>query len=63
MDGGVKTPSQIAKDADLLQNNIYSTLHQLNEHELIECINPEVKRGKLYRLTGKGEEVVKNLDK
>ena len=36
-------------------------LSELKAHELVECINPEVRKGRLYRLTDKGEEVVKNL--
>ena len=61
LDGEVKMPSQIAKDADIIQNHISATLSQLKERELIECINPEVRKGRLYRLTDKGDDVVKNL--
>lgn len=57
----VKMPSQIAKDAGIIQNHISVTLRQLKEHGLIECINPEVRKGRLYRLTDDGEKVVKNL--
>ena len=31
-------------------------------NELIECINPEAKKGRLYRLTDKGDDIVKNLE-
>ena len=58
LDGKVKMPSEIAEDAKIYQNHISHTLRQLKEHELIECINPEVKRGRLYRLTEKGEKLV-----
>lgn len=58
----VKIPSEIARDSDIIQNHISATLRQLKEHELIECINPEVRKGRLYRHTDKGELVVKNLD-
>ena len=57
----VKMPSQIAKDSDIVQNHISATLRQLKEHELVECINPEVRKGRLYRLTDKGEKVTENL--
>ena len=62
LDDEVKIPSQIAKDSDILQNHISAVLKQLKEHELVECINPEVRKGRLYRLTDKGEDIVKNLD-
>ena len=61
LDDEVKIPSQIAKDSDILQNHISAVLKQLKEHELVECINPEVRKGRLYRLTDLGEEVVSEL--
>ena len=61
LDGDVKIPSQIAKDTDIMQNHMSATLKQLKEHELVECINPEVRKGRLYRLTEKGEKIVNNL--
>lgn len=61
LDGNVKIPSEIAYDTEIFQNHISATLRQLKEHELIECINPEVKKGRLYRLTYKGEKLVDNL--
>ena len=62
LDGETKIPSHIAKDSDIIQNHISVTLRQLREHELIECINPEVRKGRLYRLTPKGDELVKNIE-
>lgn len=61
LNGEVKIPSEIANDTEIFQNHISNTLRQLKEHELIECINPEVKKGRLYRLTDKGNELVKNI--
>ena len=62
LDGEVKIPSEIANDTEIFQNHISATLRQLKEHELIECINPEVRKGRLYRLTDKGNELVKNIN-
>ena len=61
LDGEVKMPSEITNDAEIFQNHISNTLRQLREHQLIECINPEVRKGRLYRLTDKGEEIVNKL--
>ena len=58
----VKMPSQIARDTGIVQNHISNSLRQLKEHELVECINPEVRKGRLYRLTDEGEEIIKFLD-
>ena len=57
----VKMPSQIARDTGIVQNHISNSLRQLKEHELVECINPEVRKGRLYRLTDEGEEIVDKI--
>ena len=62
LEGEVKIPSQIAKDSDIRVNHISKVLSELKAHELIECINPEVRKGRLYRHTDKGNQVVKNLE-
>lgn len=59
--GEIKMPSQIAKDSNIKRNNISATLKQLREHNLVECINPEVKKGRLYRLTNKGEKIIEKI--
>ena len=62
LDGDVKIPSIIAKDSGIKTNHISKVLSELKAHELVECINPEVRKGRLYRHTDKGEAVVKNLE-
>ena len=62
LEGEVKIPSQIAKDSDIRVNHISKVLSELKAHELIECINPEVRKGRLYRHTDKGEIISKNLE-
>ena len=57
-----KIPSQIARDSDIRQNHISNILRQLKEHELVECINPEFRKGRIYRLTDNGNEIVKKLE-
>ena len=58
----VKMPSEIARDSDIRQNHISKVLSELKAHELVECINPEVRKGRLYRHTDKGVDVVKNIE-
>ena len=58
----VKIPSKIAEDAEIRQNHISKVLSELKAHELVECLNPEVKKGRSYRHTEKGDQIVKNLD-
>lgn len=62
LDGEVLIPTQIARNLDIRTNHISKVLTDLKAHGLVECINPEVRKGKLYRLTDKGNEVVKNIN-
>ena len=62
LDGETKIPTQIARDSGIRTNHISKVLRELKEHELVECINPEARKGRLYRLTDKGDELVKNLE-
>ena len=57
----VKIPTNIAKDSGIRTNHISKVLSELKAHELVECVNPEAKKGRLYRLTDKGEKLVKNI--
>ena len=62
LDGEVLIPSQIARNSGIRTNHISKVLAELKAHELVKCINPEVRKGRLYRLTDKGDEIVKNLE-
>lgn len=61
LDGEVLISSQIAKNSGIRTKHISKVLSELKAHERVECINPEVRKGRLYRLTDKGEKVAKNL--
>ena len=62
LEGEVKIPTTIAKDSGIRTNHISKVLSELKAHELVECINPEARKGRLYRLTDKGEEITKNIN-
>ena len=48
---------EIALDDGIKQKFVSNTFLQLKKLGLIECVNPEAKHGKLYRLTEKGVEI------
>ena len=56
-----KIPSQIAKEIDYNPNSLSNLLTQLRKKGLIEIVNPEVRKGRIYRLTPLGEEISSNL--
>lgn len=52
-------PTKIAKDIGIRPNHISMTLNQLKNKQLIKCINEEARKGRIYKLTEKGEEIYK----
>jgi len=50
-------PKNIAEKNGIRQNHISKVLRELHEINLIECINPEAHKGRLYRITDEGHEV------
>jgi predicted transcriptional regulator len=59
----VKTPTQIAANAGIRTNHMSKVLKELKESGVAECINEEAKKGRLYRLTDVGNEVINILKK
>ena len=57
-----KMPKQIASDSGILPNHISNVLRQLKEKEIVECINPEVRKGRLYRLSDSGLNLLNDLE-
>lgn len=57
-----KMPKEIADDSGILPNHISNVLRQLKDKEIVECINPEVRKGRLYRLSEDGLDVLEKLE-
>ena len=58
----VKMPKEIAEDSGILQNHISNVLRQLKENDIVECLNPEIRKGRLYRLSETGLDILDRLD-
>ena len=56
-----KIPSKIAADIGIKQNHISKVLNQLKEMGLVQLINLEAKKGRIYELTDVGFEIAKEL--
>ncbi|HET7325603.1 MAG TPA: ArsR family transcriptional regulator [Halococcus sp.] len=56
-----QTPTQIANEINKHQSHVSKTLTELEEMELIECLNPGAKKGRLYGLTDYGEEIFRKM--
>lgn len=58
----VKIPTNIAKDSSIRTNHISKVLSELKSKEIVECINKEDRKGRLYRLTDTGKEVLESIN-
>ena len=57
----VKIPTNIAKDSGIRTNHISKVLSELKNKDIVECINEEARKGRLYRLNDTGKEVLDNI--
>lgn len=57
------TPTQLAVLAKVSISHISKALRDLRETNLVECINPKEKVGKVYKRTEDGEEIAEYLKK
>jgi len=56
-----KTPTQLSNELSLNLGYISNILIELIDRKLIECLTPNEKRYRLYRLTNRGKDVLKKL--
>jgi len=54
-------PKEIAERSNIKTNHVSKVLSELKSKELIELVNPEARKGRLYRLTDVGDEIVEHL--
>ena len=50
------TPREIADKVQLRLNHVSMTLSELKSGNLVECVNEESKRGRLYQITALGRK-------
>jgi len=60
---GPRTPKQIAMAVNLYLSHVSKTLNELQDHEIVKCLTPDLKRGRIYELTTEGKELAKYLRK
>lgn len=56
-----KTPAQLTKEIGTQDSSISRILKELEKEKIIECLFPENKKGRIYRLTKQGEDLLKML--
>ncbi len=58
----LKTPKEIGDRIDVRTNHISNILADLRRQDLVICATPNVRKGRLYKLTEKGNRVAKFLN-
>lgn len=57
----IKIPSAIAEDVGLRTNHVSNVLRDLKEKELVICLNEDARKGRLYKNTDLGIEILKYI--
>ncbi len=57
-----QTPTQIANSIDRYQTHVSRTLRELEEMGLVECRNPNARKGRIYALTNNGDDIYECMD-
>lgn len=58
----IRTPTEIARNTGINRSHMSNVLRELKNCEIVECVNEEVRKGRIYRLTSTGEEIADYLD-
>ena len=57
-----KTPTQLSKELKINIGFVSNILIDLSKRELIECLSPNEKRHRFYKISKKGKEIIKNIN-
>ena len=56
-----KTPTQIGSKLDISISHVSRTLKNFVERGIVDCLTPQEKIGRIYKLTSKGEEILDKI--
>ena len=57
----IRMPSELKKELKIEDSNIARALRELEKANLIKCLTPKQKMGKLFTLTAEGEKIRKEI--
>lgn len=60
---GPRTPKDIAQELDLYISHISSTLSELEEKNIVRCLTPRLRKGRIYGLTEAGKKIAAEIEK
>lgn len=56
-----KMPTEIARETEFKTSQVSTALIDLKKKDLVVCLNEEAKKGRLYRCTELGHEILEHL--
>ncbi len=56
-----KTPSQISRELKISTTHVSRALKEFSDKNLVKCLTPKEKSGRVYKLTGSGEKILDTL--
>jgi len=60
---GFQTPTEISKKLKIQRSTVSRTIGELEEKELVKCLTPKERMGRLYSLTAQGKNIFEHLKK
>jgi predicted transcriptional regulator len=57
----IKIPTEIAQNINISTKHISKYLGELKDKDIIKCLNENDRRGRLYKLTPTGKEILKYI--
>lgn len=55
---GPLTPKQLSQISGIGIGHVSNILRELANHNLVKCLNPKMRKGRLYGVTSEGQEVL-----
>jgi len=59
---GLLRPKDIADQTKYPQSHVSNTLSELVKQNLVACVNPESRKGRLYKLTDEGHVILEYIE-
>ncbi len=56
-------PLQISKEIDVAQSNVSTKLGHLVKRNIVECMNPDAHKWRLYRITKEGKMLLNEVER
>jgi len=58
-----KTPKQVSEETELYLSHVSRVINELMKKEVVRCLTPKLRRGKVFTLSDDGQEIAKQLQK